>query len=452
MNKYLFIFGFAGMALFSACSTSDDLTAEEPHVTPPVEETKEAALIVEASKNSDVPINLGVGDSRGITRAPIGDESDDPDSEPVAFTTSEPGRYLGVFCLATGKQSGVSDIPEDVKSIYWTDDDQGQLGGLLVRMNNVPAKVGLSGVQFLDVDALPTETSKKYYYPVMNWMKYNFYAYYPYDPQENNVNLIFESARRLRMEYEIDGSQDLIWGIANPVNVGNPADSESYADPYSAKYFRWRETHLDEHPINYWYPNMSFKHKLVQFKFSVKPADEDKDLNGTPDVVDAGAKVTDMYISNAINKLDLIVANEKPEPHPAGTDSGDMTYSGNTLPTTSLGIKGNSSNNNRFDQNGDGVLDNPLTLTTSEQEVGYILLPSPAIANDANFKYRLVVNLDFNGDSSVAYIDMDGSFDAGKIYDITVIVKSPMEISANAVLQPWDNTPTATPIEYNVGD
>lgn len=71
MKKYLFILGIVGTALFTACSTADDLVAEKPIETPPVEEPKETAIIVEASQDSEEPITLGVGQSRGYTRTPL---------------------------------------------------------------------------------------------------------------------------------------------------------------------------------------------------------------------------------------------------------------------------------------------------------------------------------------------------------------------------------------------
>ena len=71
MNKYLFIIGFAGMALFTACSTADELAADIPIPSPGLTE-EEKALIVEAGKDSDVPITLGsAGSSRATTRSPL---------------------------------------------------------------------------------------------------------------------------------------------------------------------------------------------------------------------------------------------------------------------------------------------------------------------------------------------------------------------------------------------
>ena len=172
MNKYLFILGIVGTALLTACS-SDDLTT----VLLPEEER---TLVVEAGKDSDVPITLGVSSSRGLTRAVV-----NPDAS-GNFTT-EAGKYLGVFCLATDIQSNVDEsvIPEVIRTNNWNTAAEDDKAGLIVRMNNVPAKVTTDGttsdVTFLDASTLinPTPSVQHYYYPMGNWMKYNFYAYYP---------------------------------------------------------------------------------------------------------------------------------------------------------------------------------------------------------------------------------------------------------------------------------
>ena len=132
MKKYLFIFGLVGTALFTACSTSDDLMAEEPSVTPVVDQTKEASLIIDAAQNSDIPISIGVGSNRGFTRAVV-----NPDAS-GNFTT-EAGKYLGVFCLATDIQSNIDEsvIPEVIRTNNWNTAAEDDKAGLIVRMNNV---------------------------------------------------------------------------------------------------------------------------------------------------------------------------------------------------------------------------------------------------------------------------------------------------------------------------
>ena len=140
MKKYLFILGLVGTALFSACSTADDLVSEKPNEAPPVEEPKETAIIVEASQDSEEPITLGIGQSRGYTRTPLDTDVD----EGFGNFKTESNRFIGVFCLATGTQTGVSNIPDAVASNHWSADASGGLGGLLVKLKDVPAIVRYS--------------------------------------------------------------------------------------------------------------------------------------------------------------------------------------------------------------------------------------------------------------------------------------------------------------------
>ena len=44
MKKYLFILGLVGTALFTACSSADDLTEEKPNEASAVDKAKEASF------------------------------------------------------------------------------------------------------------------------------------------------------------------------------------------------------------------------------------------------------------------------------------------------------------------------------------------------------------------------------------------------------------------------
>ena len=389
MNKYIVILGFVGATLFSACSTSDDFSIGES----PVDKEKEAALIFEASQNSEVPITLGTGESRGLTRAPLepGDAIDN----------------LAVFCLATGTQTGVSYIPTSVKSNNWSYDKNGELGGLLVRMNNVSASVSSGIVSY----------TGKYYYPEANWMKYNYYAYYP---KQDDSNVTFTSSgNQLSVSFTaLDGVHDVIWGRAYPETNPDPATDH---DPYCAKYFL--------NNTNSKGPQFKFEHKLVQFVFSVKAEDQS--------VVDAGAKVTDMYISNAIKQVSLIIANKK-----------DATLNGKVTPATNkirtLSIKWDADEEDADKDRFDGS-DISVTALTEEnaQEVGYLMLPAPPYLSDPNdsegFRYRIegtVTFTDGTGDQTIL-TDMippllpkenpsdpdEYGFEPGKIYNIIINIK-----------------------------
>ena len=454
MNKYLFILGLAGTALFSACSTSDDLTSEQPSVTPVVEEqTKEAALILEAAQNSEIPVSIGVGSSRGFTRAVL-----NPDAN-GNFST-EDGKYLGVFCLATGTQSNVDEsvIPEVIRTNNWNTAAEDDKAGLIVRMNNVPAKVTTDGttsdVQFWDID---NSRVQHWYYPMGNWMKYNFYAYYPRQEKvvDGNTTLSFSANQVLEKYYEIDGSQDIIWGMsdqehATPITSSTATD----ADPYCAKYFRlWKE--VDGTNIQNYYPKFEFKHKLVQLRFFVKAAlkdpDNPDDHTVLTDLTSKNMQVTDMYISNAIYRLSLIVANKNPETQ---YKNGQLSMMGNSVLTKALRIKESGLDKNRFrDEDDNDIVDNPFAITddavdvTSATPVGYILLAPTKVSGDANFKYQLVVKVQYTIDEVNYTNEIPVALDlpttetddgTGKIYNIVVSVQSPQEIHAKATLATWE--------------
>ena len=437
MNKYLFILGLAGTALFSACSTSDDLTSEEPNGAPAVDKAKEAALILEARQDSEIPITLGTGERRGMTRAPL-----DPGVGGV-FST-EPGKYLGVFCLATGYQSSYASNPPIANN--WTNDDA---TGLIVRMKNVPATVTAGNVAFTD---------HNYYYPIGNWMTYNFYAYYPRQDEtvtidgDNQTTISFSDNQVLEKYYEIDGSQDIIWGMSNPSDAVPVTSAATDAAPYCAKYSRLKKA--EGAPEADYLPKLSFEHKLVQFRFFVKaakidPADDDDHVI-RDNLTNMNLQVTDMYIDNAIYRLSLIVANKNPETQ---YKNGQLSMMGKSVLTKALRIKEMGTDNNRFgaaypvDGNSDSHPDWVDKISDYSTPVGYIMLARPNVAyeKDANFKYSLIVKVQYDAgtgtDINSVAIRLDppaSGFEEGKIYNILVNVQSPEMISAKAVLQAWE--------------
>ena len=310
MNKYLFILGLVGTALLSACS-SDDLTT----VLSPEEER---ALVVEAGKDSDMPIILGsVGNGRAITRSPL--ESSD-------FQISDGN--LSVYCLAKGIQTGapnISAIPASDDEIVWNDPNN--IANWLV---NKPAIVsyyngtgdspipGVSGpysyIQFWKGSAV-----KERYYPFGNWYSYDFFAYYPRVADANTS--YSESGKACFANITIDGSKDVIWGHAAGTNGG-----------FSAKFMRQNPTTV---------PEFEFNHLLTQLVFYVKPHDESVFQLQTN-----GIKVTELKMKEVYKKLKLIVAS-KEQGFTSGEISelsaygdvsvwnGDTEFSGGAIPVVS---------------------------------------------------------------------------------------------------------------------
>jgi hypothetical protein len=281
----------------------------------------------------------------------------------------------------------------------------------------------------------------------------------------------------LEKYYEIDGSQDILWGMSDPTDATAVSSTAKDAAPYSSKYYRLKRKEVGEEDIANFYPKLRFYHKLAQFRFFVKAAkasDNPSDHTILDKLKAMNMQVTDMYIGNAINRLELVVADQ------SGEYDGDLFWFGNYLATKALPIKAIGLDTDRFvdgEDEGDEV-DNPLEITTDDKDevlsgdpVGYIMLAPPSIPSfNATFNnhsseepaseepatnkhiYQLYLKVKYDtapGEddpkptTNVLALSLDPlvvgleTFDEGNIYNIIVNVQSPEQISATAVLQEW---------------
>ena len=382
MKKYLFILGLVGTALISACSADDLTTVLSPE--------EERALVVEAGKDSDMPIILGsVGNGRAITRSPL--ESSD-------FHISDGN--LSVYCLAKGIQTGapnISAIPASDDEIVWNDPNN--IANWLV---NKPAIVsyyngtgdspipGASGpysyIQFWKESAV-----KERYYPFGNWYSYDFFAYYP---RVGDANTSYsESGKACFANITIDGSKDVIWGCAAGTNGG-----------FSAKFMRQNPTTV---------PEFEFNHLLTQLVFYVKPHDESVFQLQTN-----GIKVTELKMKEVYKKLKLIVAS-KEQGFTSGEISelsaygdvsvwnGDTEFSGGAIQVVSASY-------------------DSLDESTHKTYVGYAMVPPSAlIADKGHSQFKVYILLKDNTDTTYREItkvlDPPASgFLAGHKYEIVL--------------------------------
>ena len=467
MNKYLFIIGFVGTALFTACSTADDLVSEIPSQGLSDEEK---AMIVEAGQDSDVPITIGsLGNRRAMTRTSV--ESDEHD----LFITPD-DQYLGVYCLATGLQEGAPSIhnvtPESDDGVVWN-------GAYPYSnwMDNIPAIVSkysastgplsdateaYSYVSFLDPidldDESPTETSKVYYYPFGNWYHYDFFAYYPRqkkadpsDPKGSDAIGTHTSARSSYVVFEIDGTQDIIWGKASGDGKSIVDSSNKTVKAYSSKYLRLMKEVDEDHngtPDNTEYevvPAFTFYHLLTQFVFSIKPHDTD-----ASDIFDKGFKVTELSLKDVYKDLRLYVACKPEDTH----TMGDLSIISNNvidIPASKIDDDGSP-----FPIYVAGNEDNTL-LDDNEKEVGYVIVP-PSLLISSKTHNQYLVNLKmqqkdeagrYPGDDGYSGSDVpdtvvqltppEGGFSAGHKYNITIEIYNPTNIQATATLADWND-------------
>jgi len=452
MKKYLFIFGLVGTALFTACSSADDLVADIPSQGLSEEEK---AMIIEAGQDSDVPITLGtVANSRAMTRTPI-----EPETGTTLFTTPA-NQYLGVFCLAQGKQAGAPSIVPDDGNILWNSSDYAMW------LNNIPAKVlkhnagdaspitggdaqNYSYVQFMKDDFSGT---KFYYYPFGNWYYYDFYAYYPRQASGN----VWVGQGRVVVSYTITGKEDIIWARAiGGTSVTDPVTSNSVKS-YSAKYMRLSKEDLDrngspDHTEFEVVPGLAFDHKLTQFVFSVKPHFKDRvELNTK------GYRVTKMEVIDVYNQLELYAADK------TGGDHGALKIK--NLSTTDSILVRNTDGSADLDDtpdsvivatNGDAAATDVAGITT--KEIGYALLPTSDMLTAAGYTNQYMVSIEMDQkDEAGRYPEDDGysgndvpntvvtlplptggKYEAGKKYNITLEIYSPTNIQATATLAGW---------------
>lgn len=438
MKKYLFILGLAGMALFTACSTADDLVADIPS-TDLTEEEK--AMIVEAGLDSDVPITLGsAGSSRATTRTPIDSDVDN------LFVTPD-GQYLGVFCLAQGKQAGAPSLVPDGSSILWNSSDYAMW------LNNIPAKVlkhdastdspidggydyPYSYVQFMKDDCSST---KAYYYPFGNWYYYDFYAYYPRKVGGD----VWVGQGRVTVSYTITGKEDIIWAHAVGGNeIGTPV-----VKSYSAKYIRLKKEEVPGTTDYAVVPGLSFNHKLAQLVFSVKPHFEDRVA-----LKDKGYRLTKMEVMNVYNQLELWVADK------TGGDNGALKIKtlSNTDDIQVCKTDGTDDPHTTIDVSTDTDVAAGDAASITPKVVGYALLPTSEMLTAAGYTNQYMVSIEmeqkdeagkYPGDDGYSGNEVPntvitlplptGGFEAGKKYNITLEIYSPTNIQATATLVGW---------------
>jgi len=427
MKKYLFIFGLVGTALFTACSSADDLVADIPSQGLTEEEK---AMILEAGQDSEVPIMLGMlGKSQiAMTRTPI-------ESGGSLLFETPANTYLGVYCLARGKQdedqqiSGI--LPATNDDINWATSKYANWMG----NGNVPARVvkyitsnyshypseKYSEVQFMtNIDTTPEQIN--YYYPFGNWYYYNFYAYYP---RSESVTIDKDN---VYANISINGKVDVIHGMASSDDNTHALEK---ALPYSAKYFRLEKGNNATVPFAS-LPQLQFKHKLAKIEVYIKA----HDAKNASALTAREVKVKSATISGVYSDLTLCVASKISEGNPTGKLA---IKDGSPLVELDL---------SKVDAGADvsPFAGGKIAVTSSEAYVGYVMIPPTALLAD-NDRYTITLGMEQkNGEPLPDFIvvmeNTDGTrmaLDEGKSYKVTLDVYSPSEIIVKATLERWDN-------------
>ena len=271
MKKYLFFLSALSLTLFTACSSEEDVAAA-PEMT---QAERDAAIIAEANKDSEVEIRLGFNSqsssttTTAATRTPL-------ESDANGLFETPAGKYLGIYCLAQKPQitvatpgpvaeNNISWISEATTLQYLMERNQPAQVKILHDgdyIGNVPLTEDACDVQFLETNGSgePTGNGKIYYYPYGNWYNYHFYGYYP---RQTGTN-VSESANKVTVDYAITGTEDIIYAKATPPT----ADVDK---GFNAKYMRSLQDATGYNQLED-LPKLAFSHKLAQLRFYVKCA------------------------------------------------------------------------------------------------------------------------------------------------------------------------------------
>lgn len=477
MKKYLFILGMAGISLFTSCST-----AEDAETGPTAEDINR--MIIEAGMDSDVPIRLSMASPQNIgivTRAPLESESD------KTFVTTTPN-CLGVFLLAQKTQVDPNTTIGPVASSQIKWDNTTTYARILW---NIPAKAikstewydeavseGFTDIQFLASapasPSTPYGDAQVHYYPYGNWYNYYFYTYYPY--QSTGVSCS-EDGKTVKVSYTLDGSQDIISGIAVP-----PAAKLN--NGFNAKYFRaLKKANEEAHSNNSDYykvpfadrANLQLNHKLTQLRFWVKTdrayaTEGDRlrvksialkdvpvnwDLIVANKVADANGDVSTELLNNSTTgSLTLRTTGVADIPLRAMTvDTSDDTDVDNYMRTVTA-----SSDVVKVD----GQEANYIPLTNDYQLAGYAMVPTTAMLTGAQLDQLLHFEMtaDWTHNSVTQNLtispqlvnlpnDGNSTFEAGKAYNIILTLPIPEEARVSAELDQWT---TVAPGSSNAQD
>lgn len=336
--------------------------------------------------DSEVAISLGTI----AKRAAIDGENGDLDE-------------MGVFCLAKAK----NQINQSAYDIDWFGNGHKWSSCVLA---NVSAKKEGAKVSWTD--------EVTYYYPLSQFYAYDFFAYYPYVNDSNRLDTI---NNKVKVRYEIDGKQDIIWGKAS--------SDERYA--YCAKYFRIPENENKK-------PMLQMYHMLTRLIFKVRPGAK---VEGGLEVGEAAnMEIVSIKIIDVLKHIEMTVADFENPVSIGGTTASELSQqllTNYTAETDTFTL---------CDANGVEISQNPVAVGSDiniATQVGesIMLYPDSQYLVQIETRYKngdSYINLPPTEEPLIIY-NNGGKFEAGLKYTVDITVHGPKEIEVEANLNPWED-------------
>jgi uncharacterized protein (TIGR02145 family) len=263
-------------------------------------------------------------------------------------------------------------------------------------------------LQFLDKSTLNNETPSAsiYSYPRNNWYNYHFYSYYP-RVDDANVSV---SNNVVTADYTLDGSQDIITGVATPPQA-------KINDGFCRQYF-------EDNPSSGTPQLQLNKHHLAQFRFFVCSKGYVSD--------ETVFQVKDITLKNVPTDWTLTIADKANKANTGTLTSRSAAKA--DFPVRAMTV---NAQNKMLTASDDVVYvgGNATDLSTTKQCVGYAMIPPSAVVYKANNtlnrgftnNYDISITIQLDDEEPVTLErtinePIGGGFIANKVYNIIVTI------------------------------
>ena len=258
----------------------------------------------------------------------------------------------------------------------------------------------------IDKDGLILFNEKKFY-PTDNTQNFTFYGYYPYTGVNGRkAYMLTDNAFEIR--YAIDGQTDILWAKAE----ANPFEYEGKTvEGFNGGYIRKaiKKNLSDEEYL----PNLKFEHKLTYLDFKLEVLEESLE-----ELKDLELQVTKLTLQDVYTSAKLVIAknDESIEGNPSG-------YLYGVDPKTTLTLSG---------------IDQPIVMNeVGQKDFGNGMLVVPESEYKAQLEMTVKGRL-FPLTADLSFSLKDGkTFEAGKKYNMIIVVRAPKEILIRTELTDW---------------
>jgi len=274
------------------------------------------------------------------------------------------------------------------------------------------------------------------YYPLTGGQNFAFYGFHPYVKAKCENNGTASTNSYYKATYTVDGKTDILWAEseAKELEYTNEKDQKQYkALGYNAAYIRKVLKYIPDDEQKGYMPNLDFKHKLTALDFKLRAYED-----AWPDLQKSKVKVTGLTILNTYTKADLIVASlDENSSFIAGSLTGGTS-------TGSIAMEGVAEDGiELYGTETTGTSDTDGKYQDAEFGNGLLLVPG------TEYKAQLTMTYVTPGTEEVktCYPDLSfklpdsigSSFEEGKRYTLTIIVRAPQEVQVTASLTEWEN-------------